>query len=176
MAQSVYVLRHAHRFDFTMSRDEWRALASRPTDPPLSGLGQQQATEAGQFFAALGDASISHVLASPYLRCIQTAHPIAAAIGATVKVDVGFGEIQPSFLRGASELHLDRVVPEVALAERASYFPLLDTEYRSGVEEDLLHAADARGIQTRHWRARLPLPSRCPHPSPPAWLHSACLP
>ena len=37
----------------------------------------------------------------------------------------------------------------------AYYFPLLDTEYRSGVEEDLLHAAAARGIQTRHWRARL---------------------
>ena len=34
--QSVYVLRHAHRFDFQMSRDEWRALATRSTDPSLS--------------------------------------------------------------------------------------------------------------------------------------------
>ena len=110
MAQPVYVLRRAHRSDFTMSRDEWRALASRPTDPPRSGLGQQQATEAGQFFAALGDASIGHVLASPYLRCIQTAHPIAAAVGTTVKVDVGFGEILP----GDDALHRKFFTPALS--------------------------------------------------------------
>jgi broad specificity phosphatase PhoE len=151
MVQSVYILRHAHRFDFEMSRDEWQALASRSTDPPLSALGQWQATEAGRFFEQLGDESITHVLASPYLRCIQTAHPIANAVGAKIKVEVGVQEIQPSFLRGAAERHLDRVVPSVPLEERAGYFPLLDTEYSSTISGDVAHAADARGIQTRHW-------------------------
>ena len=42
---------------------------------------------------------------------------------------------------------------EIPLAERSGYFPLLDTEHRTTVPDDLLHAADARGIQTRTWRA-----------------------
>ena len=81
MVQSVYVMRHAHRFDFTLSRSEWHALAARSTDPPLSALGQVQATETAAFFEQLGDRSIAHVLSSPYQRCIQTAHPIASDQG-----------------------------------------------------------------------------------------------
>ena len=151
MVQSVYVMRHAHRFDFTMSRSEWHALAARSTDPPLSALGQVQATETAAFFEQLGDRSIAHVLSSPYQRCIQTAHPIASAVGAKIKVDVGLQEIPPSFLHGAAERHRNRVAADVPLEERASYFPLLDTAYRSALSEDLAHATDARGIQTRHW-------------------------
>ena len=107
--QSVYLLRHAHRFDFQMTRDEWHALASRSTDPPLSDLGLRQAADAGTLFEQL-DPSTAHVLSSPYLRCIQTANPIAQAVGAKIKVDLGVSEIQPSYLRGAAERHLDRVV------------------------------------------------------------------
>lgn len=149
--QSVYVLRHAHRLDFALSRSEWRSLAQRPTDPPLSALGQVQAAQTGEFFARLHDASIQHVLSSPYQRCIQTAHPIATAVGAKIKVEVGLQEIPPSFLHGPVERHLNRVAADVPLEERAHYFPLLDKKYFTTISDDLAHATDARGIQTRHW-------------------------
>lgn len=151
MVQSIYVLRHAHRFDFELSRSEWHELAQRSTDPPLSALGQCQASEVGKFFEHLGDNSIAHVLSSPYQRCIQTAHPIANALGAKIKVDVGLQEIPPSFFRGPAERHRNRVVADVPLQERANYFPLVDTEYHTLISDDLAHATDARGIQTRHW-------------------------
>jgi broad specificity phosphatase PhoE len=151
MVQSVYVLRHAHRFDFEMSRSEWHELAQRSTDPPLSALGQSQASEVGEFFEQLRDESIAHVLSSPYQRCIQTAHPIASALDTTIKVDLGLQEIPPSFFRGPEQRHLNRVVADVPLEERANYFPLVDTEYCTTISADLAHAADARGIQTRHW-------------------------
>ncbi len=112
---------------------------------------RSQATEVGRFFEQLDDRSIRHVLSSPYQRCIQTAHPIASALGAKIKVDTGLQEIPPSFFRGPVERHLNRIVADVALEERAYYFPLLDTEYRTAVSDDLAHATDARGIQTRHW-------------------------
>ena len=82
--------------------------------------------ESGGWFGQLGDPTIAHILTSPYQRCIQTAHPIASALGGLrIKVEDGLGEIQPSFLRGPEERPLDRLVLDIPLVERASYFPLL---------------------------------------------------
>ena len=52
-------------------------------DPPLTPLGHAQAAEAAR---ALGPERIRRILVSPYTRALQTAAPIAAAVGAQVLV------------------------------------------------------------------------------------------
>jgi broad specificity phosphatase PhoE len=156
--QEVYLLRHAHRIDFVLGRDWYEGgisppLASpRTTDPSLSPLGLAQATETGEFFAAAGGGGISAVLSSPYLRCLQTAHPIAVALGVPLCAEDSVAELPPSFLRGPAAATEDSIVRSVQLEERKHYFPLLDVTYRSDVAAELLHAGDCFGIQQRYWQ------------------------
>ena len=57
-------------------------IAVRDVDVPLSGLGQQQATALGRWFAALPEQQKPEVvLASPYVRARQTAKAICEAGG-----------------------------------------------------------------------------------------------
>ena len=157
--QSVYVLRHAHRLDFALGR-EWHSDIAPPPlteprkkDPPLSPLGLAQATEVGTYFASLkGSNNIGAVLASPYLRCMQTAHPIAVALRLPLCVDDGLAELQPSFLDGAATPGDDTLVREVSLEERKHYFPLVDVTYRSAVAEGVLNSNQPFDIQQRYWQ------------------------
>ena len=59
------------------------------TDPSLTPLGQSQAEAAA---AALADAGITRILASPYTRALQTAAPTARALGLPVQVHAGVRE------------------------------------------------------------------------------------
>src|SRR5690606_11945693 len=57
-------------------------IAERDVDVPLSGLGEEQASALGRWFAAMpADARPEVVLTSPYLRARRTAELIAAAGG-----------------------------------------------------------------------------------------------
>lgn len=53
------------------------------TDPALTPLGEQQAAAAA---AALADAGIRRILASPYTRALQTATPVARRLGLPIHV------------------------------------------------------------------------------------------
>lgn len=53
-------------------------------DPALTPLGQAQAEVAA---AALAGRGIRRIIASPYTRALQTARPIAAALGVAVEVE-----------------------------------------------------------------------------------------
>jgi broad specificity phosphatase PhoE len=53
-------------------------------DPPLTEEGQAQAQAAAE---ALADAGITRIIASPYTRALQTAAPIAAALGLPVRIN-----------------------------------------------------------------------------------------
>ena len=58
-------------------------------DPALTPLGEQQAEDAA---AALADAGIRRILASPYTRALQTAAPLARRLGLSVQVHPGVRE------------------------------------------------------------------------------------
>lgn len=56
---------------------------------PLTGKGRRQAAALA---AALVDAGIARVVSSPYLRCVQTVEPLAAALGVPVERSDGLAE------------------------------------------------------------------------------------
>lgn len=53
------------------------------TDPKLTPLGHEQASAAA---AALGVHGITRILASPYTRALQTAQPVADALGLPIQI------------------------------------------------------------------------------------------
>ncbi len=121
MSQTVWITRHGNRQDFV--DPFWSRSAARPFDPGLSDDGMIQAQDLGQRLAA---ESIHHIFASPFLRTIQTAHPIADLLKLPIKLEFGFGE------------HLDkkmfRTMPKRLSKEHLeAQFPRIDWAYRSCV-------------------------------------------
>jgi broad specificity phosphatase PhoE len=53
-------------------------------DPPLTGLGREQADRAARDLARL---PIARIIVSPYTRALQTAAPLAAALGVPVVIN-----------------------------------------------------------------------------------------
>jgi broad specificity phosphatase PhoE len=83
----IFLARHGNRQDFV--DPGWPASAEEPYDPPLSADGVEQARRLGQRLAGEG---IEAVVASPFLRTIQTAHHANESIGAPIFIEPGFGE------------------------------------------------------------------------------------
>lgn len=81
--QYLFIIRHGDRWDY-QNRD-WSQTTSRPGDPPLSGLGRQQAGETGRFlnelFSAEGyTADDITWMSSPFLRCLMTSNAAIDAL------------------------------------------------------------------------------------------------
>lgn len=85
--QTVWLARHANRQDF--ADPAWAATADRPHDPGLSPDGIDQAKQLGGRVTTIG---VDRIVASPYLRTVQTAHHIASATGHDVLLEPGLGE------------------------------------------------------------------------------------
>lgn len=88
----VIVMRHGHRHasDSREPRIEH--------DPQLTAKGRSQAQQVARLLQqdlALVGGRISAIFSSPFVRAIQTAAPLAAALQLQVHVDRGFGEIMP---------------------------------------------------------------------------------
>lgn len=83
----IFLARHGNRQDFV--DPAWPATAAEPYDPPLSVDGVEQARRLGQRLAGEG---IEAIVASPFLRTIQTAHHANESIGAPIYIEPGFGE------------------------------------------------------------------------------------
>ena len=86
-AEAVWIARHGERIDFVDRA--WPKTAERPFDPHLSEKGILQAQKLAQRLEGEG---ITHIFASPYLRTLQTAWPIAQALDLPIKVEAGLGE------------------------------------------------------------------------------------
>jgi transcription factor C subunit 7 len=116
MTQIVYVIRHGDRHDYNIGMENW--VKTRPDnihvhDPPLSDLGRRQAEELANAACHLfSDEPIHRILVSPFLRCIETATPLAKSLGHHLCVDDSLREA------GLIE-YVDRNVP------------VLDVEYKS---------------------------------------------
>lgn len=120
-AEHVFVTRHGARIDNGPDADRnWLAKAghSRREDPHLSPSGRIAAEELasalirGQIFG-----QGSHVVCSPYVRCIETAEAVAKRFGLKIKVEDGLSEV------GTADHKL------LPLSELVQQFPSIDTTY-----------------------------------------------
>jgi 8-oxo-dGTP diphosphatase len=76
------LLRHASAGDrSTWAGDDWHR--------PLDKKGRRQAEEIA---AALATDDVRRVVSSPYVRCVQTVEPLAAALGLEVELDERLAE------------------------------------------------------------------------------------
>ncbi len=85
--KTLWVIRHGYRIDF--SDPHWRDSAENPYNPPLAPVGFEQAAETGE---RLKSEKIDHIIASPFLRTVQTANLIAEKIGKKVILEAGLSE------------------------------------------------------------------------------------
>ena len=84
----VYMTRHAARAD---RQRKWRALPGHSDeDCEISNDGEASAAELNKKFDSI---HLSHIVSSPFLRCIQTVLPIAMAKGLPIKIEPGIGEV-----------------------------------------------------------------------------------
>ncbi|MBN8218174.1 MAG: histidine phosphatase family protein [Spirochaetes bacterium] len=117
----IFLVRHGMRVDF--ENPDWSRTAAFPSDPPLSDLGRRQACELGR---ALADKGIRAVYASPFWRCLETAHAIAQQVGCPVRIERGLGEwLNQEWFPAPPEF--------VSGEERGAHFPLLSAVEASKV-------------------------------------------
>lgn len=113
MSSTVWLVRHAHRLDFI--QPEWFETAPYPYDPPLSAQGWQQSLE---LVSRLQTARIQKIFASPYLRTLQTAYPLAQSLGLPIQIETGLREWlhsdwSPSLPATLTAAELDLQVPGI---------------------------------------------------------------
>jgi broad specificity phosphatase PhoE len=117
--RGIWIVRHGARLDF--HDPEWARTASRPHDPPLSSAGRGQAQKLA---LRLARARLVHLFSSPFLRCLETAAPIADRTGIEIRVERGLCE----WLNAEWFTELPRLLPVSASARR---FRRIDVTYRS---------------------------------------------
>jgi broad specificity phosphatase PhoE len=83
----IFLARHGNRQDFV--DPTWPSTADEPYDPPLSSDGIEQARRLGQRLAEEG---VDVILASPFLRTVQTAHYANERLQVPIYVEPGIGE------------------------------------------------------------------------------------
>jgi len=83
----VFLTRHGEREDHV--NPKWYLNAVNVFDPPLSERGFRQASELGQRLKSEG---ITHIIASPFTRTIQTAIEVAKHLNLKIHIDMGIAE------------------------------------------------------------------------------------
>ncbi|HTV20084.1 MAG TPA: histidine phosphatase family protein [Polyangiaceae bacterium] len=83
----IFLARHGNREDFV--DPTWPSRADEPYDPPLSADGVEQARRLG---LRLKHEGVDAIVASPFLRTVQTAHHANEALGLPIYLEPGFGE------------------------------------------------------------------------------------
>lgn len=116
-ARKVFLARHGNRQDFV--DPSWHSSAAEPYDPPLSVDGVEQARRLGLRLRGEG---IDAIVASPFLRTVQTAHHANEALGLPIYLEPGFGE----FLHPRS---FDRAPRLLELNELRDDYPTLADGY-----------------------------------------------
>lgn len=113
-ARRLWLVRHGSRRDF--EEPDWARRAARPFDPPLSARGRREAAALAERFAR---APVVHVVSSPFLRCVETASPIAERLRLPLVLEAGLSE----WLNRAWFPEPPELLPPAELAER---FPCVD--------------------------------------------------
>lgn len=122
--RTIWIARHGNRQDFV--NPDWRRTATRPDDPGLSDDGLCQAQELAQH---LQHEPIDHIFASPFLRTVQTAAPVATALNLPLKLESGLGEyLSPKLFTATPQ--------KLSLPQLKAQFPQIDAHYQSLVTPD----------------------------------------
>lgn len=117
--RTLYLVRHGQRLDAVDK--SWKG--DNKYDPPLSELGFEQAWKVG---VRLRQEPIDVIIASPYLRTLQTAQTVAEALDRPFYVDEGVGEWQGRSMMSQAP----NITPP---AERAADFPCMDLSHQATV-------------------------------------------
>lgn len=113
-APTVWLCRHGERMDHVDP-------SCRGPDPRLSPTGIQQARETGLRLKSEG---ITRIFASPFLRTIETANQIAAALDLSIQIEWGLCEwLNPEWFPEKPELP--------ALEKQREEFPRIDPAHQS---------------------------------------------
>ena len=113
----IFLARHGNREDFV--DPSWPSRADEPYDPPLSADGVEQARRLG---LRLKNEGIDAIVASPFLRTVQTAHHVNEALERPIYLEPGFGEfLHPKTFERAPRLR--------QLSELRSDYPTLADGY-----------------------------------------------
>jgi broad specificity phosphatase PhoE len=121
MSLTLWIVRHGNRFDFVYPA--WFNTALRRYDPPLSFDGK---VEIEKLALRLEDEPINHIIASPFLRTIQTAHILAEKLDLNIKLEAGLGEWHnPDWMTETPVIH--------PREELENIYPRIDWNYRSQI-------------------------------------------
>jgi broad specificity phosphatase PhoE len=85
--RAVWIIRHADRLDF--EDPTWFRTAPHPHDPPLSPSGHARARALAE---RLRQERIAHIVSSPFIRAVETAHAIADLLELPIGIDRGLSE------------------------------------------------------------------------------------
>ncbi|XWS32406.1 hypothetical protein CRYUN_Cryun23aG0156800 [Craigia yunnanensis] len=122
--QNVLVMRHGDRMD--NFDPTWVKTAERRWDPPLIQNCLARAFRTGRMFRTFLPFPIHRVFVSPFLRCVQTASEVVAALCAVddnpnAKSSTGIVSIDPSKVKALSPFYcILRVSIEYGLCEMLS--------------------------------------------------------
>ena len=116
-ARVIWLARHASRLDF--ADPGWAGRSPRAHDPPLSPAGHGEARAVAR---RLTREPIAHLFCSPFLRCVETARPLARRLGLAIRIEPGLSE----WLNREWFPDFPDVLPPAELARRA---PEIDPSY-----------------------------------------------
>jgi hypothetical protein len=111
--QNVILMRHGDRLD--NFEPLWTSTAARPWDPPLAQDGKDRAFRTGQRIRSQLGVPIHRVFVSPFLRCIQTASEVVAALSAV--------DFDPIAMSSKDVLSIDNTKIKVAIEFGLSEIP-----------------------------------------------------
>jgi len=97
---AVYLLRHGERADEVEENDP--GYIGGTTDPPLTARGIAMAEEAANRLVQLqsDEHPIHAIYCSPYVRCLQTAVPIARKLQLPIRIETGLSECKSCVSKG----------------------------------------------------------------------------
>lgn len=136
--QKIFLVRHGQREDF--ENPAWSESAVRPHDTPLSATGFRQVQDVAR---ALIGQDVGALYSSPFLRALQTADVIAAALDLPIRVESGICEWwNPAWMSTAPRL--------MPAEEIQAAFPRVDGSYAP-----VVHPVFPESDETVEVRARV---------------------
>ena len=141
----VFLTRHGEREDHV--NPKWYLNAPNVFDPPLSERGLRQASELGVFLRKTE--RITHIIASPFTRTVETAIEVAKKVGVKVLVDYGLAEhVEPEqFRRTCKRLDFDANTYKI----RVNSYDELLKRY-----PEYIARPNASGVKLSVWPAKHP--------------------
>jgi len=92
--QTIYIIRHGDRMDRGVDAESkaWQEKNPGEEDTPISYIGREQAKQNAELLMKEIDVSNTILIASPWIRCMQTALPFATASKLKMRLDSAVGE------------------------------------------------------------------------------------